>query len=238
MPVLVEIIGEPAVGKTHLSLTFPKPFVFDTTPKQEARIVAYKVLGAAAERRYSWVKSYVELIQGLRNVAGRDDVATIVIDTGADLQGMAVEFELERKKREGLMPYEYGRIREMIDTDVTEFVTQAGKNLVMTAQMDDEYVDGRRTGRRVPKGYRRMAFQADIRIYLALGAASIEVMPGGTVFAVTPQTSSKLVRKAVIVKNRFVDMAEVGYKVLEGNITAESIKALIPKEILDMVWVE
>ncbi len=238
--ILVEIIGEPAVGKTHLSLTFPKPFIFDTTPRKEAEIVAYKILGAEAKKRYCWVQSYADLITKLKQVLERDDVATVVIDTGADLQGMAVDYEVERKKREKLLPFEYGRIREMVDTDVIEAVSMKNKNLVMTAQMDDEYgPDGRRTGRRIPKGYKRLAFQADMRIFLTLGAAELEIAPGGTAFAVTPlPRSEKPVRKAAIIKNRFVDMAETGYKVLEGNITANDLKNLIPKEILDMVWVE
>jgi len=242
--VLVEIIGEPAVGKTHLSLTFPKPFLFDTTPKQEAKPIALKVLGAEAQKRYSAVKSYPQLVEGLKIVLKREDVKTIIIDTGADLQGMCVEYEVERKGRERLLPVEYGRIREMIDTDVTEAVVEAGKNLVMTAQMDDEYVNGQKTGRRVPKGYKRMAFQADIRLFLYLAPAEgsggeIEVSPYGLTFAYIPpqRPALRLVRKAIVIKNRYVDMAQTGYQVIVDP-TAEKIKELIPENIRSMEWIE
>jgi hypothetical protein len=238
LPVLVEIAGEPGVGKTHLSLTFPKPYIFDTTPKREAEIVAYKVLGASAKNRYQWVKNYQILVNALNKVLQEQEVKTIVIDTGSDLQGMAVEYDIERRERQKLMPYEYGRIREMIDEDITEKVIAVGKNLVMTSQMDDEYVNGVKTGRRVIKGYKRMAHQADIRLYMTLGAAEIEVMPGGLAVYVTPRPTSKPERKAVVIKNRFVDMTEAGYQKLEGNITAENIKALIPQNLVSMVWTE
>jgi hypothetical protein len=241
--VLVEIIGEPAVGKTHLSLTFPKPFIFDTTPKREARSVATKLLGAETQKRYMPVKSYQELVKTLKEVLRRDDVKTIVIDTGADLQGMCVEYEVERKGRERLLPVEYGRIREMIDTDVTEAAVEANKNLVMTAQMEDEYVNGQKTGRRIPKGYKRMAFQADIRLFLYLsppeGGGELEVSPYGLTFAYIPpqKPALKLVRKAVVIKNRYVDMTSTGYQIIE-NPTAEKIKELIPENIRKEEWIE
>jgi hypothetical protein len=238
LPVLVEIAGEPGVGKTHLSLTFPKPYIFDTTPKREAEIVAYKVLGADAKNRYQWVKNYQILVNALNKVLQEPEVKTVIIDTGSDLQGMAVEYDIKQRERQKLMPYEYGRIREMIDEDITEKVVAVGKNLVMTSQMDDEYVNGVKTGRRIIKGYKRMAHQADIRVYMTLGAAEIEVMPGGLAVYVTPKPSLKPERKALVIKNRFVDMTEAGYQKLEGNITAENIKALIPQNLVSMVWTE
>ena len=234
--VLVEIIGEPAVGKTHLSLTFPRPFLFDTTPKQEAKVIARKLLGQEMERRYMPVKSYPELVEAVKSVVKRDDVRTVVIDTGADLQGMCVEYETERKHRDRLLPVEYGRIREMIDTDITETIIEAEKNLVMTAQMDDEYINGQKTGRRVPKGYKRMAFQADLRIFLYFApaegpAAEIDISPYGLSFAYKPLPAAtlKLVRRAAVIKNRYTDMTETGLIIID-NPTAEKIKKLVPPE--------
>ncbi|MDW8086240.1 MAG: AAA family ATPase, partial [Ignisphaera sp.] len=234
----IEIIGEPAVGKTHLSLTFPKPFIFDTTPKKEAEIIAYKVLGAEAKNRYRWIQTWQQLVSGVRETSRRDDVKTIVIDTGTDLQALAVEYELEAKSRERLLPFEYGRIREVIDTDITETIINSNKNLVLTAQMDDEYINGQKTGYRVPKGYKRAAFQSDIRILLVIGSCSVEIMPGATSFKVIPKTGEDNVRKAIIIKNRFIDMSENPIQVLKGNITAQDIKNLIPKELVSLVWTE
>ena len=242
--VLVEIIGEPAVGKTHLSLTFPKPFLLDTTPKQEAKAVARKILGQEMEKRYKPVKNYLELVEAVKSIVGRDDVRTVIIDTGADLQGMCVEYEIERKGRERLLPVEYGRVREMIDTDIIEAIVEADKNLVMTAQMDDEYVNGQKTGRRVPKGYKRMAFQADLRIFLYLApeggsAGEVEISPYGLTFAYIPpqKPAFRLVRKAIVIKNRYVDMTQAGYTIIEDP-TVEKIKQLIPENVRQFEWFE
>jgi hypothetical protein len=237
--VLVEIIGEPAVGKTHLSLTFPKPLLIDTTPKREARVIAYKVLGPEAEKRYIHVKKYQELVQAIKSIP--DTVKTVIIDTGSDLQGMAANYEIERRDRERLMPFEYGRVREMVDEDVIEAVVEKNRNLVMTAQMDDEYVNGQKTGKRIPKGYKRMAFQADIRLFLYLApekgqAGEIEISPYGLGFTYRPEATltTKMARKAVVIKNRYTD---IGLTIIE-NPTAEKIKELIPPELRQMEWVE
>jgi len=241
--VLVEIIGEPAVGKTHLALTFPKPFVFDTTPKMEARFVIMKLLPNDWKDRYMPIKNYPQLVENIKQVVKRDDVKTVIIDTGTDLQALCTEYELEKKQRERLLPVEYGRIREMIDTDIIEAVIEANKNLVMTAQMDDEYVGGQKTGRRIPKGYKRMAFQADIRVFLYMAPTAgkggeIEISPYGLTFAYIPANvaSFSMVRKAIIVKNRFDDMTS-GIKIIV-NPTADDIKSLIPENFREVEWFE
>jgi hypothetical protein len=237
--VFIEIIGEPAVGKTHLSLTFPKPLLIDTTPKREARIIAYKVLGAEATKRYIHIKNYQELVEAINNIG--DDVKTVIIDTSSDLQELALEYELQRKDRKQLMPYEYGRLREMVDTDITEQVSQ-DKNLIFISQMDDEYIEGKRTGRRIPKGYKRAAFQADIRLLLYLApetgtAGELEISQYGLSFAYRPAPlHGKLVRKAAVIKNRYTDPT-AGLTIIE-NPTAEKIKQLIPEEIRRFEWIE
>jgi len=236
LPLLVEVIGEPGVGKTHFSLTFPKPFLFDTTPKREAEVIVYKLYGAEAKKRYAWTTKYEQLLAGIKDIVKRDDVRTVIIDTGADLQSMAVEYELQRKDRERLMPYEYGRIREMIDEDVIELVVNSGKHLVMTAQMDDEYVNGQRTGKRVPKGYKRMAFQADIRMFITVGSAELTFLPGGLSFEVTYSKVLQPKRTAVIVKNRFVDITTTGYQKIEGNVTFADLVNLIPQSFWDILF--
>jgi hypothetical protein len=236
VPLLVEVIGEPGVGKTHFSLTFPKPFLFDTTPKREAEVIVYKLHGAEAKKRYMWATKYEQLLAGIKEVVKRDDVRTVIIDTGADLQSMAVEYELQKKDRERLMPFEYGRIREMIDEDVIELVINSGKHLVMTAQMDDEYVNGQKTGRRVPKGYKRMAFQSDVRIFITISVAELTIMPGGLSFDVVYGKTMQPKRTAVVVKNRFVDITTTGYQKLEGNFTFADLVKLIPQEFWDVIF--
>ena len=141
-PLLIEIIGEPGVGKTHLSLTFPKPFLIDTSPKYEAKAIARKVLGEGWEKRYHASRDLREIVQILSEVLDRDDVATVIIDTGADLQSLGAKEYLRRKREAGkeraqVTQIEYGRVRDLIDDEVINYVIRHDKNLILTAQTGD-----------------------------------------------------------------------------------------------------
>lgn len=206
LPIMCEIIGENATGKTHLASCFPRPFLIDTTPKGESRAVFAKL--NPDRTRYAHVQNWTELIAAAKPAMARFDVATIIIDTSADLQDLARDEYLKRNpSRKGVMQYEYGRVRDIIDVELIFKVCAlppngVGKNLVFTSQMKDLYTNAMdnagqmhstKTGRKTD-GYSRSDFECDLRFYLSLK----EVMG---------ENGVKYERRVDVVKNRWTDKA-------------------------------
>jgi len=213
----VEVIGEPGVGKTHLSLLFPRPILFDTTPKGEALPVVIKLFGPdKAKEIWNPVFTLSELRQKIGLAVSSGKYATIIIDTSANLQDMSKKEWLKNRGREKPLPFEYVEIREPIDNLIEEITKKYGLNLVFTSQMKDEYgPDGKKTGRRVRDGYIKLPFMADIRLYIEL------------------KTEPKVERKVHVVKNRFRDRASQDW-IPEISPSWEDIVKLtgLPEEVL------
>jgi hypothetical protein len=199
VPVFVELIGEAEAGKTHLSCLFPKPIVFDTTPKKEAYVIVRK-LHSDWKRRHIPVRSFEDIRKGLEYVKRYpNDFKTVVFDTAADLRDLGSKEYLEElnkagKERQALMPQEYRWVNEKIDAIIDKVTSEMGLNLVFVSQMRDEWKDGKATGRRVRKGYPKTNFQADLRLYLSVDKKVDEK---------TMQYVDVYVRKCLVVKNRF-----------------------------------
>ena len=213
IPLLVEVIGEPAVGKTHFSLTFPQPFLIDTTPKAEAMVIVMK-LHKDWKKRYVNATRYEELVSAVEEAVRREDVKTVIIDTGADLQAIAAKHYLEMKKRQGLMPVEYGRVRDMVDQQIIRRVIESEKNLVVTAQVKDEYIDGQKTGRKIRDGYPRLPHMADIELQIILD-----------------KEASPPKRRIMVLKNRFMDATDPNYISELEPQNAEGVKQLVIKSL-------
>jgi hypothetical protein len=223
--LLIEIIGEPGVGKTHLASQAPLPFLIDTTPKGEAKSTFLKVVKDVG--RYTHIRNWDELRSAIEYAGKRDDVKTIIIDTSADLQDLAREEYLKRtskssgKERISALQIEYGKIRDIVDAEVIFRVTGSppvglGRNLVCTSQMKNLYkniqdADGRvhtiKEGRQ-RDGYDRLDFESDIRLYVSL------------------TTDSRPKRTVSVIKNRFIDRASDDW-VPEISPSWEGIKSTI-----------
>ena len=176
VPLFVEIIGEPATGKTHLSCLFPKPALFDTTAKGEGYLILKK-LHTDWKKRYFRIRKFSDILAGLKYIeANKESFKTIVVDTAADLRGLAIdecleELKKEKPDRQKLMPEEYYCVNKKTDGFVETVTDPNGKfcmNLVFTAQMKDEWVKRESTGRRIRDGHPKANFQCDIRLYLEL----------------------------------------------------------------------
>ena len=193
IPLLVEIVGENAVGKTHTSLLFPKAVLFDFTPEGEGEVIAVK-LG----RRYFRIGSYDEFIKSVNEL--ESEVKTVVIDTSKDfVRVMADEWikqeNLERKSAgksliKRVYPVtSYGEVYNMVDLEIRRLM-KFPRNVVMTSIMADEYIEDKRTGNRKRDGYSRLPFSAWLRF-------AIEIKDGKRVYKV--------------LKNRFVDIVSDKY---------------------------
>ena len=223
IPLFVEIFGEPEVGKTYLSAHFPKVLYLDTTAKREAYPVVRSVIGDEIDKRYIWVTSFSDVRNAVVRLKGDTEgfYKTVVVDTSADLQKLAVqEWLKEHKGRERPLPFEYGEIRAKIDEFISS-VVRMERNLVFTSQMKDEYSTGTdpmgrvvsvKTGRRVRDGYEKTRFLADLRIYLSL----------------REDEGGKFVRKSIVVKNRFRNRSDSNSFIFElPSYDWEGIKKLV-----------
>jgi len=227
LPLHVEIMGEPEVGKTHLGCLFPAPAIIDTTAKREALPIAMKLLPDWAER-YFKVYSLEDIREALRHIEKKNGeepgfVKTIVIDTSADLQRLAAEEWIREHGKKQVFPVtQYAHVRSKIDELIHKVLDGLKLNLVFISQMKDEYAGGEKTGRRVRDGYKKTPFQADIRLYLYFEKGE----------------EGKIVsRKAQVVKNRFVDPLAEGNPRVIGDPDWGAIRELVlsggyPEEVL------
>ena len=207
VPLLVEIIGEPSAGKTHLSTLFSKPALFDTTPKGEGYYIVRKLYPSEWKMRYFRVRVFEDFTTHLKFVKMKGDFfKTVVVDTSTDLRvlgGKAHLKELQKvKPRKGLMPEEWGPVNARVNEFIMEIndPEKMGLNLVMTAQMQNEWISRKTTGRRIRKGIPTMNFQADIRLFLQL-----KQKVDNKTMQYIPNEYERLCR---VVKNRFRDQTD------------------------------
>ena len=207
IPLFLEVIGEPSVGKTHLASLFPMPALLDTTTKGEGYAVFSK-LHADWKRRYFRIRCLEDVRLALKFIKqNKEGFKTVVFDTSADLREMGskeylVELNKAGKERQALMPQEYRWVNEKINgfiDEVTDVEKGLGMNLVFTSQMRDEWRENKPTGRRIRKGYPDANFQSDIRLFLQLtqkvDEKTMQVIP------------NEYERKCQVIKCRFRDQA-------------------------------
>ena len=233
VPLFVEVIGEPSTGKTHLSSLFPKPALMDTTAKGEGYFILRKLYPDEWKKRYFRIREFGDFSKQLKIVENQKaDFRTIVVDTSADLRtlgGLAHLKELggDRKR---LMPEEWAPV----NTDIDEFIykiTNPEKmcmNLVFTSQMQDEWIDRKKTGRRIRKGNPGSNFQADIRLYLQLQQKVDD--------KTMKYIDGKFVRTCQVIKCRFRDQANETEWVPElKDLSWAGIKGLTKLEVAEIV---
>lgn len=225
IPLFVEVIGEPEAGKTHLSCLFPYPALFDTTPSGEAYKVLQKLYPDEWRKRYFRIRDFDDFMKKLRIVKNDSStkVCTVIVDTSVDLRVLGGEAHLKELKgdRKRLMPEEWAPVNSRIDSFINEIINTMGLNLVFTAQMQDEWANRNKTGRRIRKGVPNMNFQARLRLYLQVTQKTDENM----------RYINEWERKCLIIKNSFRNKADKeDWKVTLDNISWKGIKELVKLE--------
>lgn len=221
IPIIVELIGEPESGKTHLASSFPNPCIIDTTDKGEAKAIVMDLYNDWRER-YNLVSSFNEIRTAV-GVANKQGRKTIVFDTSKGLDILAMK---EYVKEEGHQPYpptEWGKVRRRIDDMLFFISAKCSMNIVLTSPLTDEYkntgmVDRKgypiqmKSGRRKRDGYPKLDFQADIRLLLKV-----------------IEKEDKWVRQAIVFKNRFCDKISDSYihKMNGDSVSYNGIKKLV-----------
>lgn len=239
IPLYIEVVGEPGVGKSHYSYNTPKPAVIDTTTKKEGQTLLRKFYPDEWEKRYFPVWTMDDIRKAIVTISqNRSFFRTIVIDTAADLRELATAEWCLKNKRQRPQPFEYGDIDDAVNSiiDVINSFPRPGTpetgnylrmNLVMIAQMKDEYLDNKNTGRRIRKGFPKSNFQADIRLYFDM----VDILDTNT-----QQPTGKQTRRVRIIKSRFLDKASDQWiaelKPTDWKTTIEKLTDLKPDEVV------
>uniref|UniRef100_A0A6M3J9X9 Putative ATPase domain containing protein n=1 Tax=viral metagenome TaxID=1070528 RepID=A0A6M3J9X9_9ZZZZ len=163
----IEVVGEPDEGKTHVAATFPKALFLDTEHKANIVLEKFK------DKGHFWKKVDVweEIREGVDWALTQPSIKTIVIDSGADIQELAVSHWSKGhggKKPivmigEGVSTILYAQVYELIDTLVTD-VLDSGRYLVVTCRLKDEYVSNTNTGRRIRQGYKKFPWSLTLGV--------------------------------------------------------------------------
>lgn len=222
VPLLIEVIGEPSAGKTHLSSLFSKPALFDTTPKGEGYAVLSKLYPSDWKMRYFRIREFDDFTKQLKYLKTKEGFfRTVIVDTSVDLRALGARAWLKNHTdRTNLMPEEWSWVNQRVDEFIMEITDpeKMGLNLVLTAQMQDEYVSRKTTGRRIRKGIPTMNFQADIRLFLQVTQK---------VDQTTMQYIDEWKRTCRVIKCRFRDQTDkADWKVMLEKLNWEGIKEL------------
>ena len=182
-PMAVEFIGEQGTGKTHCGLSFPEPALCDTEGK------GWVVLKKYGNKRWHRARTFGDVIDFVNTVLNDDKIKTAVFDSSKDIVDMAERFVLKELDREtlystkGAVMYShvYGKIDWIIQT-----LRMAGKNVIFTSRLKDEYVNDSRTGNQVTDGYKKAGYQVDLQIRFTTkiewqGEKHIVIQPVGKV---------------------------------------------------------
>ena len=157
----VEFSGEQGTGKSHCGLTFPEPALCDTEGK------GWVVLKKFGNKRWFRARTFGDVLDFVNTVLNDDSIKTAVFDSSRDIVDMAERFVLKELGRDtlystkGAVMYShvYGKIDWIIQT-----LRMAGKNVVFTSRLKDEYVNDKRTGGKIIDGYKKAGYQVDIQI--------------------------------------------------------------------------
>lgn len=217
--IMVELVGEPAKGKTDATLNFPKPLLLDTTPNMEAYPVMLKKFGYKRDealKAYKRVRSLQDIRNGVK-YALDGGFKTVIIDSSSLLQEFAGNEWCKENGKKSVFPItNFGQVREKIDVVMNSIKSQ-GLNVVLTSQMKDEYIKDTKTGGRIKDGYARLDFQADYRIF-------IEVTNGK--------------RTCTVIKNRFADETDPQYAKVITTIDLPTLMNIAIPPVPKDMWNE
>ncbi|MHA3965039.1 MAG: AAA family ATPase [Candidatus Thorarchaeota archaeon SMTZ1-45] len=178
MPVITELVGEPTEGKTHIALLFSNPALADLTETGESVEIVKKLYPEDWSDRYFRCKTFQDVRNAL-NQAYKDGRKTLIIETGAHLRLIAGAEALEdlqknKPERKNLHPTEWRYVNEEVAKFLSKSKEEYKMNIVFTAQMDDEWVNKEKTGKRKNESYPKMDHIADIRIFLKIKEVEID----------------------------------------------------------------
>ena len=162
--MVVEISGAEGSGKTHAALSFPKPALLDTEGK------AWVVMKKFGNTKLAKASNFEDVLAFVKAVVNDNDIETAIFDSSRDIVDMAERYSLEQLGKETLYSSSggqvlYTHVYQKMDW-IIKTLRKAGKNVVFTSRMKDEYKNNTRTGHQVRDGYKKVPYQADVVIEL------------------------------------------------------------------------
>jgi len=161
----IDISGEPDTGKTHFARTFPNPLFLDTEAK------AWIVLDKFKQDDHVWkvVEEFDDIRQGILHALEDPKIKTVVIDSGSDISQLAQREWLVEAKKDKVYPLVlWDQIYQKWDS-LERKLTKAGKYLVTTSRLKDEYEDDSKTGRRIHAGYKKHPWSLSMGLRITNG---------------------------------------------------------------------
>ena len=160
---LIVISGEQGTHKTHLACTMSElmpTYLLDT--EHRGHIVARKFPKGLYYKQVSNYTDIVVATHAIFRVA--KEPSTIIIDSGSDFQQYAETRYKEVAKLEKIWPqYLWAMIWNMCDTLLYD-IRESGHTLILTTRVKDEYIGDKPTGKKVPRIYNRVPYNADIML--------------------------------------------------------------------------
>jgi len=171
----IEYSGEPSYGKTHCAMTYPNAALCDTVGEGKGWIVSEKF----GNPMYFLAKEFDDIRRFVEYCVRNPKVDTIVIDSGSDLRDMAeTEWLREKGRKSVFIPgqggFQWAEVYEKIDKLIQE-VKKAGKYLVVTSRLKDEWISQKgsdesvMTGKRIRTGYKKFPFGLTVLLELTNG---------------------------------------------------------------------
>lgn len=142
----VLLFGDSAVGKTHASLTFPKPAVIDAEGSADLFVDRFD-FQVSATKSVSEARSLVDDIK-----AGRVECDTIVIDSLTSFYNTLLNAASIGKDDGTMLPADWGKVKRTFSRLIDELYYKLDKHVVCTAWSKPEYakkgdvVNGRDVG--------------------------------------------------------------------------------------------
>lgn len=162
--LVVEISGTEGSGKTHAACTFPKPAMLDTEGK------GWVIMKKFGHTKWAKASNFEDVISFVKAVINDPEIETAIFDSSKDIVDMAERYALEQLGKETLFSQTggqvlYTHVYQKMDWIITS-LRRAGKNVVFTSRMKEEYKNNSRTGRMIRDGYKKSPYQVDILIEL------------------------------------------------------------------------
>lgn len=188
--IFMAVDGSPGSGKTHFSLSAPKPLcvfdfdggvcdALDNYPTLKHKTVERGCVGEWDGEDILIVNSKLPIQWSHRKrTYGRAEYAslrtdydlalmlfeTVLLDTGTTVYNVVREAYSDEIGKE-LMPFMYGEVNARIN-GLIQSARAAGKCLIMTQHVRPVYIDDKRTGEFESDGCKEVGNVADIKLYL------------------------------------------------------------------------